>query len=119
MRRAAPALLFSLGMALSAGVPAQQAPPASDRSAGMRAAIDRARAEFVDVVAAVSGVGRERVSAWMPKDYKLSHPEFKIIYAVERERGARLANEDRLRIIQAEDRMRSAIDRARLEARRR
>ena len=113
------ALLCALGLALAIPALAQQAGAAPDRSLALRAAIDRARAEFVDEVAAVSGIARERIRTWMPQDYKRNHAEFKIIYAVERERGARLANEERLRIIQAEDRMRAAINRAGLDARRR
>lgn len=85
----------------------------------MRAAIDQARAEYAETVVAVSGVARQRVWSWMPHDYRVSQPQFRIIVALERERGARLSDDERLRILQAEDRMRAAIDRARLEAVRR
>lgn len=113
------ALLCALGLALAIPAMAQPAGSAPDRSLTLRAAIDRVRAEFVDEVAAVSGIARDRVRTWMPQDCKRNHAEFKIIYAVERERGTRLANEERLRILQAEDRMRAAIDRAGLDALRR
>lgn len=84
--------------------------------AWLQAEIRRAQLRFAQQVSAVSGVQAEKILAWLPRDWRAGDPRFAVIPALERERGARLSEDQRAEINAADREMKADILRARVEA---
>jgi hypothetical protein len=82
----------------------------------LNAEIKKAQGRFAVQVAAISGVPAGRVLKMMPTDWRAGDPKFVVIPALERERGARLSDEQRQQISAADREMKDSIARARTEA---
>ncbi|MBI4757268.1 MAG: hypothetical protein HY778_18045 [Betaproteobacteria bacterium] len=101
---------------------AQTPPPAPapvytpTQVAWLQAEIRRAQQRFAQQASAISGVHPEKVMAWLPRDWRAGDPRFAVIPALERERGARLSEDQRAEINAADREMKADILRARAEA---
>lgn len=91
------------------------------QAAYLNAEIKRAQGRFAQQVSEVSGTPANKVLAWLPNanDWRAADPKYAVIPALERESKTRLTEEQRRQIAAADREMKAAIDKARVEARKR
>lgn len=85
----------------------------------LNAETKKAQGRFAQQVSAISGVSSDKILKMMPTDWRAGDPRFAVIPALEKERNARLSDEQRQQITVFDREMKNAIEKARLEARRR
>lgn len=86
------------------------------QSAFLKGEIKRAQERFVDQAAAISGVPDAKIRQWVPTDGRDDPPKVRVVPALERERGAPLTEEQRQKILKADQDRYDAIARAKQEA---
>jgi len=89
------------------------------QTAYLQSEIKKAQKVFADKAAAISGVSADKIGKIMPVDWRAGDPKFAIIPALEKERGAKLSDEQRQQITAADREMKEVIERARVEAKKR
>ena len=91
------------------------------QAAYLNAEIKRAQGRFAQQVAELSGVPANKILAWLPNpnDWRAADPRYAVIPAVERETKTKLTDDQRQQIAVADRDMKTAIAKARVEARKR
>jgi len=102
---------------LVAGLGAVHAQPYTpSQSAFLKGEIRHAQERFVEQAAAISGVPATRIRQWVPTDGRDDPPKVRVVPALERERGTPLTEEQRQKILKADQDRYDAIERAKKEA---
>lgn len=86
------------------------------QAAYLKGEIRKAQERFVEKVAAISGVQPSRIKQWVPTDGRDVPPKMNIVPALQRERGKPLSDEERSRIVAADQERYEAIEQARQSA---
>ena len=89
------------------------------QTAYLQSEIKKAQKVFADKVAAIAGVGADKIIKILPTDWRAGDPKFAIIPALEKERGMKFSDEQRQQITAADREMKEAIEASRTEAKKR
>ena len=108
-RLAVAVLLISSAAALGQNYSPSQA-------AYLKGEIRRAQERFVEQAAAVSGVSADKIRQWVPTDGRDVPPKVRVVPALERERGKPMTDEERQKVLAADQARFDAIERAKRDA---
>ena len=86
------------------------------QAAYLKGEIRRAQERFVETASAVSGVPQSKIKEWMATDGRDVPPKVNIVPALQRERGKPLSEEERARILAADQERYQAIEQAKKTA---
>lgn len=114
------AIILSLvccALSLATPAAAQALKPA--QVAYLKAEIRRAQERYVTMTAAISGVPAAKIRDWVPTDGRDVPPKLNVIAALERTRGKPFTEEERKRLVTADQERFDAVEQARREALRR
>jgi hypothetical protein len=86
------------------------------QAAYLKGEIRRAQERFVDQASVVSGVSADKIRQWVPTDGRDVPPKVRVIPALERERGKPMTDEERQKVLAADQARYDAIERAKRDA---
>ncbi|PIV75537.1 MAG: hypothetical protein COW56_03075 [Rhodocyclales bacterium CG17_big_fil_post_rev_8_21_14_2_50_68_7] len=109
-RRILAACAAAFALAAAAPVRAQNYNPR--QAAWLKNEIRQAQTRYVEQAAAISGVPAARIRRWVPTDGRDVAPKLAVLPALERERGKPLSEEERRKLVAAEQERFDAIERA-------
>ncbi len=112
-------LICCLASALCLTTPASAQNLKPAQAAYLKGEVKRAQERFVTQAAAISGVPAAKIREWVPTDGRDVPPKLSVIQALERARGKALSDEERARIVAADQERFDTIAQARVEASRR
>lgn len=109
-------LVAALATALAIAAPASAQVHKPAQVAYLKGEIKRAQERFVDQAAAISGVAPAKIREWVPTDGRDVPPKVGVIPALERARGKAFTEEERKRLVAADQERYDAIEQAKREA---
>lgn len=86
------------------------------QAAFLKGEIRKAQERFVEQAAAISGISADKIREWVPTDGRDAPPRIRVVPALERERGKPMSEEERGRVLTADQERYNAIERAKQEA---
>lgn len=86
------------------------------QAAYLKGEIKKAQQEFVARIAAISGVPQAKIMEWVPTDGRDVPPKLNLVPALQRERGTPFTEDERQKILAADQEHFDAIAKAKQEA---
>ena len=114
LRTIAAAILIAT--ACTATVQAEERIFRPTQAAYLKGEIKKAQQEFVAKIAAISGVPRAKIMEWVPTDGRDVPPKLNLIPALQRERGKPFTDDERQKLLAADQEHFDAIAKAKQDA---